>query len=442
MTQAISTAPLADKPPAPVTDISAPLNFIRRQDTKPVFLSAALTGGEQKVLFDSEAQTVRISDMREIAGTLSIDREGFELVHHATTVDDLYDDDAIAQSYYPEIETLLRDRFGANQVVIFDVTRRSDSPDGAQNPDGLRGPASRLHVDYTVKSGPQRAKDILGEEKANRLAASGARIIQINVWRLIRGPVERSPLALADASSVQQEDLIATDQLFPDRVGEIYNVAHRDAQRWYYAPQMTTDEVLLIKGWDSLDDGRARFTPHAAFPPPATRENAPARESIEVRTFVIVDREAASALPPDAGPFLLPQPFQPQLKRSNPMSNVPDNAIEHDAIAKTVEHYIEGAKSGRGDDMKPAFHNDATIFGYAGADLFAGPIQKLFDWNDENGPAAELQARIAKIDLVGTVAAVRLELNNWSGHQYTDLFTLLRVDGEWKIINKVFHLHA
>ena len=124
------------------------------------------------------------------------------------------------------------------------------------------------------------------------------------------------------------------------------------------------------------------------------------------------------------------------------MSNVPDNAIEHDAIAKTVEHYIEGAKSGRGDDMKPAFHNDATIFGYAGADLFAGPIQKLFDWNDENGPAAELQARIAKIDLVGTVAAVRLELNNWSGHQYTDLFTLLRVDGEWKIINKVFHLHA
>ena len=159
MTQAISTAPLADKPPAPVTDISAPLNFIRRQDTKPVFLSAALTGGEQKVLFDSEAQTVRISDMREIAGTLSIDREGFELVHHATTVDDLYDDDAIAQSYYPEIETLLRDRFGANQVVIFDVTRRSDSPDGAPKPRRFARsgePAScRLHREKRTAGAPK-----------------------------------------------------------------------------------------------------------------------------------------------------------------------------------------------------------------------------------------------------------------------------------------------
>ncbi len=115
---------------------------------------------------------------------------------------------------------------------------------------------------------------------------------------------------------------------------------------------------------------------------------------------------------------------------------------EHDAIAKTVQHYIDGAKSGSGDDMKPAFHKDATIFGYAGADLFAGPIQLLFDWNDESGPAAELQARIASIDVVDTVATVRLELNNWAGSRYTDLFTLLKVDGVWKIMNKVFHLHS
>ena len=130
---------------------------------------------------------------------------------------------------------------------------------------------------------------ILGEDEAARLTALGARIIQVNVWRPIRGPVERSPLALADASSVHQDDLIATDQIFPDRVGEIYNLAHAPSQRWYHAPRMTTDEVLLIKGWDSLDDGRARFTPHGAFNSPETREDAPARESIEVRTFVVVD---------------------------------------------------------------------------------------------------------------------------------------------------------
>ncbi len=124
------------------------------------------------------------------------------------------------------------------------------------------------------------------------------------------------------------------------------------------------------------------------------------------------------------------------------MSNSSNKVSEYGEIAKVLQHYIDGAKSGRGDDMKPAFHEDATIFGYAGADLFAGPIQQLFDWNDENGPAAELQARIASIDLAGTVATVRLELDNWSGSRFTDLFTLLKVDGEWKIINKVFHVHA
>ena len=123
------------------------------------------------------------------------------------------------------------------------------------------------------------------------------------------------------------------------------------------------------------------------------------------------------------------------------MSNAPTNVSEHDVIAEVVQRYIDGARSGRGDDMKPAFHEDATIFGYVGPNLFAGPIQKLFDWNDENGPATGLQARLASIDLIDTVATVRLEIDNWTGHRFTDLFTLLKVDGEWKIMNKVFHLH-
>ncbi len=124
------------------------------------------------------------------------------------------------------------------------------------------------------------------------------------------------------------------------------------------------------------------------------------------------------------------------------MKNLSNNIVEYDTITKTIQHYIDGALSGKGDDMKPAFHDDATIFGYVGADLFAGPIQKLFAWNDQNGPATGLEARIVSIDLIGTVATVRLELNNWTGYRFTDLFTLLKVDGEWKIMNKVFHHHA
>jgi hypothetical protein len=124
------------------------------------------------------------------------------------------------------------------------------------------------------------------------------------------------------------------------------------------------------------------------------------------------------------------------------MSTTTTKVNEYDAIARAVQQYINGAKSGKGDDMKPAFHEDATIFGYVGADLFAGPIQQLFAWNDQNGPATGLQARIASIDLIDTVATVRLELENWTGNRFTDLFTLLKVDGEWKIMNKVFHLHT
>jgi len=288
MNQIVASASPEAAPLRSATDVEAPLNFIARQDTKPVFHSAALTGGKQKMFFDVEAHPVSISDMREIADTLSIDREGFELLHDTTAVEDLYDDDAIKEEYYSEIEALLRRRFGASQVAIFDVTRRSDDGVGAQNPGGRRGPASRLHVDYTAKSGPQRAKDILGEDEVARLTASGARIVQVNVWRPIHGPVERSPLTLADAASVAPEDLIATDQIFPDRVGEIYNLAHAPSQRWYYAPKMTGDEVLLIKGWDS-DDSRARFTPHSAFNPPEIRDHAPPRESIEVRTYVVIE---------------------------------------------------------------------------------------------------------------------------------------------------------
>ncbi len=89
------------------------------------------------------------------------------------------------------------------------------------------------------------------------------------------------------------------------------------------------------------------------------------------------------------------------------MNAISTDVRQHDAIAKALQPYIDGARSGKGDDMKPAFHNDATIFGYAGDDLFGGPIQQLFDWSDESGPATELEARVASIDVVGTVATKR-----------------------------------
>jgi hypothetical protein len=123
------------------------------------------------------------------------------------------------------------------------------------------------------------------------------------------------------------------------------------------------------------------------------------------------------------------------------MNNAPAPAGDSAAIRQTNQTYIDGGIAGSGDAMKPAFHEGATIYGYIGDDLFGGPIQQLFDWNDSNGPAAELKSDITNVDIQGSVATARVELENWTGHRFTDMFTLLKTNGEWKIISKVFYLH-
>ncbi|MEO3428188.1 CmcJ/NvfI family oxidoreductase [Pelagibius sp. CAU 1746] len=285
-----AAAVLPREPQAPsIAAVTAPLNFIVPQAEKPVLESSALTGGAPRELFATTAREVDILDLRPLAESFSLDREGFVLRQAPTAVDDPYDDRAVEAIYYSEIEALLKRELGASRVAVFDATRRSDAAAGAANRDGARGPAGRVHVDYTATSGPRRAADVLGKSEMARLSAQGARIVQVNAWRPIRGPVQRAPLALADAASVRPRALVATDQIFPDRVGEIYHLAYEEGQRWFYAPEMTREEVLLIKGWDSLDDGRARFTPHSAFTPPRQRSDAPPRESIEIRTFAVIE---------------------------------------------------------------------------------------------------------------------------------------------------------
>ncbi len=218
-----------EKTTVPIS-VEAALCFIVPQAEKPVFQSSAYTGGDPKIFFKVEDRTVKITDIRKIPTEPSIEREGFELIVSPTAVADLNSDDLVTNAYYPEIEALLKKRFGATRIAIFDATRRSDRGTGAANPDGRRGPAVRLHVDYTQKSGPQRLKDTIGIAEAERLLASGARVIQVNVWRPIKGPVLRAPLAVADASSIAKHELVATDQVFPDRVGEIYHLAYGPGQ--------------------------------------------------------------------------------------------------------------------------------------------------------------------------------------------------------------------
>ncbi len=140
-----------------------------------------------------------------------------------------------------------------------------------------------VHNDYTLKSGPQRITDLLDPDEARRWR--GYRYALVNVWRSIAGPVETTPLAIADARSVRPQSLIATDLVYSDRVGEIYNAAFDPNLSWHYFSSMTRDEVLLLKVFDSADD-RAKWTAHGAFVNPQAPTDAPPCESIEVRTLL------------------------------------------------------------------------------------------------------------------------------------------------------------
>ena len=232
---------------------------------------------------------VAMRNGRPVADAFSLDREGFVLLKSATAVADFYDA-GFRQTYDPEVEALVKRQTGASRVVVFDHTIRVQS-DEKRRQMQVRETVKLAHNDYTEKSGPQRVRDILGDaaEAERRLAY---RFAFFNLWRPVAGPVLSLPLAMCDARSVAPEDWVIADLVYADRVGEIYNLAWSQGQRWWYFPRMTTDEVLLFKCFDSARDGRARFTPHSAFDDPTTPAGAPPRESIETRVVAFFDEEA------------------------------------------------------------------------------------------------------------------------------------------------------
>jgi len=149
--------------------------------------------------------------------------------------------------------------------------------------DAPRQPVRRVHIDHTARSGPQRVRDLLPDEAEELLKG---RVQVINLWRPIKGPLQDSPLAVCDATTIHSDDLVPSDLVYPHRVGETYSVKYNPTHRWYYVPQMRTDEALLLKCADTSTGVPARFTPHSAFTDPTAAADAPPRESIEVRTLV------------------------------------------------------------------------------------------------------------------------------------------------------------
>lgn len=278
----MSTTAFVNAPHA--LSVDADLQFLVRSGEKPRTYAFDPPDGGPRSNARYAPQRVPVADARRHAASFALDREGFAFVQHASAVRDFWDEDEVRGVYYPEAERLIREATGADRVFVFDHTLRRRVPEADDRAFGLpRQPATRVHVDQTLNSGPQRVRDLLPNEAETLLRG---RVQIINLWRPVIGPLWDSPLALCDARTVDPEDLVASDLIFPDRVGETYAVTYNPAQRWSYVPGMTPSEALLIKCYDSAADGRARFAPHTAFIDPDAPWDAPPRQSIELRSLV------------------------------------------------------------------------------------------------------------------------------------------------------------
>ncbi|KAJ9661072.1 hypothetical protein H2198_002231 [Neophaeococcomyces mojaviensis] len=220
------------------------------------------------------------------AGEFMVDKNGFALTEFHTSHSAWEDEASTKTNFYPQVVSFLKRELGAKEVLVFDHTIRTAA--NAQKKltqetnTSQRAPVMLVHCDYTAESGPVRVRQLLPDRADDLLSR---RVAFINVWKPIRNVVEERPLAMCDVESAPQADFFKLYLRYRDRTGENYVMKHSDSHKWWYFPMMTPEQVILLKTYDSETDGRARFVGHSAFEDPTTRDGAPMRESVEIRTI-------------------------------------------------------------------------------------------------------------------------------------------------------------
>jgi len=269
---------------ASLAGVEAELTYIACGPDKPRTYCYKLPPGVPHSNYEQDRRRHLIRDGRSIAGEFTLDTHGLAFLKRPVAFNDFDDHDAIRSVYYRETERILQEATGADRVFAFGHTVRRQQMDGPSRTDHDRMPVPQVHVDRTDTWGADRVRELAPDEADSLL---GGRIQIINLWRPIRGPVESMPLALCDARSVQPEHIVSVEMVFQEQSFETYRLIYDGAHRWYYFSRMTTDEIVLLKCYDSFVDGRARYTPHTAFSDPTTPPNAAPRESIEIQAIVL-----------------------------------------------------------------------------------------------------------------------------------------------------------
>jgi hypothetical protein len=263
--------------------VEAPIRYVVAGE-RAVFYPA----DRERSYWPVEEHRMSIADMRTRAADLALERNGFVLLREPSAVTDFYDTAQVRSVYYSEIEALAMRLLGSEKVLVFGEVARSDSK---TTRDG-KLPAYGAHVDYGERTVRQLTQDIMGSEAAEHWLRR--RFILMNLWRPI-STVCRTPLALCDASTVLESDLNDSevrggldDPHRPPLFG--FNLSYSPRHRWYYAPRMQPAEILAFKLFDS-DRTRVQWTGHTAFDDPTAAQDAPPRESIEIRTISFMAAE-------------------------------------------------------------------------------------------------------------------------------------------------------
>jgi hypothetical protein len=240
-----------------------------------------------------ETHRVLVSDARSAPHPFTLSANGFVLAHHISAVRDFRDKTEVEARYPSEVQQLVQELTGADFVLPLGGMLRSVEGTGP----GVQPPAADVHVDMTEPSAHRRARLLL--ERAGRGDLKYRRFIASSLWRPFSEPPHDWPLAVCDGSSVTDDEGVPNLMLVVDAIPDTEAMSDELADtsslpaayvfhfnpnhRWWFFPDMTRDEVILLKLYDSDHSGAWRV-PHTAFHH-TTQTGARPRESIEFRTI-------------------------------------------------------------------------------------------------------------------------------------------------------------
>ncbi|OAF14074.1 hypothetical protein AYJ54_43060 [Bradyrhizobium centrolobii] len=225
---------------------------------------------------------VTIRNARPIVHELSLDREGFTLIQHKISCANERDPEIVYDRYLEEMVPFIKKYFNASWVVPRREAVVFRSAGGSSMP-RIKEPIVWAHIDYAPILGPVAAA--IASQSRGIPLRSYSRLMIVQAWHALSLPPHDFPLAICDGTSVHDTDIEVVDNVFNGTALKLGLAHFNPAQRWYYFPEMTANELILFKAFDSQEHCNPK-TVHAAFDNRRAHPNAKPRESIDARFFV------------------------------------------------------------------------------------------------------------------------------------------------------------